>query len=105
MAKLWTVRASSEAIRISKGNAQAIIPGTLADLAEVLNEHPGATIVAGATDVGLWVTKQMRPSNPVVFINHLTDLQTITEDESGIVIGAGVTYSQPLRCWKAIIRH
>lgn len=94
MAKLWTVRASSETIRISKGNAQAIIPGTLADLAEVLNEHPGATIVAGATDVGLWVTKQMRPINPVVFINHLTDLQTITEDESGIVIGAGVTYSQ-----------
>ncbi|MDO1582247.1 xanthine dehydrogenase small subunit [Rhizobium oryzicola] len=94
MAKLWTIRASSETIRVDKDDRQAIIPGSLSDLAGVLAEHPGATIVAGATDVGLWVTKQMRPINPVVFINHLTDLQTLTADETGIVIGAGVTYAQ-----------
>ncbi len=38
-----------------------------------------AVIVAGATDVGLWVTKQMRQLSPVIFINHLTELQTIDE--------------------------
>ncbi|MCY1668107.1 xanthine dehydrogenase small subunit [Rhizobium sp. SL86] len=96
MAKLWTIRASSDTITVTKGKDRAIIPGTLDALAEVLAAEPAATIVAGATDVGLWVTKQMRPLNPVVFINHLTDLQTITEDESGIVIGAGVTYAQAL---------
>src|SRR5690606_24318520 len=50
--------------------------------------------VAGSTDVGLWVTKQMRALDPVVFINHLPELQAITDDESGITIGAGVTYTQ-----------
>lgn len=94
MAKLWTIRASSDTIRIEKEGKTAVIPGTLNALAEVLAAEPAATIVAGATDVGLWVTKQMRPINPVVFINQLTDLQTITEDERGIVIGAGVTYAQ-----------
>lgn len=94
MAKLWTIRSSSDTIRIEKEGKTAVIPGTLSALAEVLAAEPHATIVAGATDVGLWVTKQMRPINPVVFINQLTDLQTMAEDERGIVIGAGVTYAQ-----------
>jgi xanthine dehydrogenase small subunit len=96
MAKLWTIRASSDTITVEKDGKRAIIPGTLASLAQTLADEPAATIVAGATDVGLWVTKQMRPINPVVFLNHLTDLQTITEDEAGITIGAGVTYAQAL---------
>lgn len=96
MAKLWTIRASSDTIIVEKDGKRAIIPGTLASLAQTLADEPTATIVAGATDVGLWVTKQMRPINPVVFLNHLTDLQTITEDEAGITIGAGVTYAQAL---------
>ncbi|WP_137130412.1 xanthine dehydrogenase small subunit [Rhizobium sp. FY34] len=96
MAKLWTIRASSDTITVEKDGKRAIIPGTLAGLAATLEQEPSATIIAGSTDVGLWVTKQMRPINPVVFINHLTDLQTITEDETGITLGAGVTYAQAL---------
>lgn len=94
MAKLWTIRASSDTIEIEKDGARSIIPGTLDALADVLAANPSATIVAGSTDVGLWVTKQMRPISGVIFINHLTDLQTITEEETAIVISAGVTYSQ-----------
>ena len=37
--------------------------------------EPDATIVAGSTDVGLWVTKQMRDISPVVFIGHLDGLR------------------------------
>jgi xanthine dehydrogenase small subunit len=96
MAKLWTIRASSETITVEKDGKRAIVPGTLSSLAQTLADEPSATIVAGATDVGLWVTKQMRPIDPVVFLNHLTDLQAITEDEAGITMGAGVTYAQAL---------
>ncbi len=42
-------------------------------------EHPKATIVAGSTDVGLWVTKFMREISPVVFIGHLDGLKSIAE--------------------------
>jgi xanthine dehydrogenase small subunit len=96
MAKLWTIRATSDTITVTKGQDRAIIPGTLASLADTLAREPQATVVAGGTDVGLWVTKQMRKLDPVVFINQLTDLQTITEDETGITLGAGVTYAHAL---------
>lgn len=78
-----------------------IVPNSVEALANVLAAHPKATIVAGATDVGLWVTKQMRTLSPVVFINHLEALQAITVDESGITLGAGVSYSAAFDCLRA----
>ncbi|WP_176085393.1 xanthine dehydrogenase small subunit [Martelella sp. HB161492] len=83
-----------ETITIGDGKSRAILPATPDDLAAVLAREPAATIVAGSTDVGLWVTKQMRPLDPVVFINHIDALQTISDSDAEITIGAGVTYSE-----------
>ncbi|WP_411033006.1 xanthine dehydrogenase small subunit [Shinella sp. BYT-45] len=83
-----------ETIRVGDGDGRVIVPASSDDLAAVLAEEPKATVVAGSTDVGLWVTKQFRDLNPVVFINHLSELQSIEETADGIRIGAGVTYSQ-----------
>ncbi|WP_275784077.1 xanthine dehydrogenase small subunit [Pararhizobium gei] len=85
--------ASEQTIVLGDDAAKLIIPASSADLADVLYSYPQATVVAGSTDVGLWVTKQMRALNPVVFINGIADLQSIRETEDGIIIGAGVTYS------------
>ncbi|MCR6500332.1 xanthine dehydrogenase small subunit [Shinella sp. CPCC 101442] len=93
LAKL-TSMAPQDTIRVSDGDGRVIVPASLDDLAAVLAEEPKATVVAGSTDVGLWVTKQFRDLNPVVFINHLTELQSLEETTEGIRIGAGVTYSQ-----------
>ncbi|MEZ5812760.1 MAG: xanthine dehydrogenase small subunit [Rhizobiaceae bacterium] len=71
-----------------------IVPASADDLAAVLEEHPQATIVAGSTDVGLWVTKFMREISPAVFIGHLAELQEISVGDGTIAIGAGVTYTQ-----------
>ena len=51
----------------STGNLQldAYRPETTAELAEWYADHPDATLIAGATDVGLWVTKQLRDLHPV----------------------------------------
>lgn len=73
-----------------------VVPGSVEDLANTLAAHPKATVVAGATDVGLWVTKQMRVLDPVVFINHLEDLQAIMVTPDGITLGASVSYSSAL---------
>ncbi|MDP9839520.1 xanthine dehydrogenase small subunit [Neorhizobium huautlense] len=94
MAKLWALKSSSETIVIEKDGARSIIPGSVEALAGALAQTPQATIVAGATDVGLWVTKQMRRLDPVIFINHLVELQQTEVDEDGITFGAGVTYAQ-----------
>ena len=89
--------ALSGSIRIVDGADELYVPASTADLAEIMATHPHATLVAGSTDVGLWVTKQMRPINPVVFINGLIALQGIKAGPEEIRIGAGVTYTHGLR--------
>ncbi|MEC7963851.1 MAG: xanthine dehydrogenase small subunit [Pseudomonadota bacterium] len=80
---------------------QAIVPADLDDFATVLVENPKATIVAGATDVGLWVTKFLRPISPAIHINQIDALKQIEMTEEGITLGAGVSYSDFLPMVKA----
>lgn len=88
--------AAGPTVHIVRDGDELYIPSTLGDLAEILSEHPHATIVAGSTDVGLWVTKQMRPINPVIFIGGLEALKKVEETDGALVMGAGVTYSEAL---------
>ncbi|MCO5162369.1 MAG: xanthine dehydrogenase small subunit [Mesorhizobium sp.] len=81
-------------VEIGSGKDRLIIPVSADDLAEVLDAEPGARIVAGATDVGLWVTKFMRDIAPVFFVGHLDDLKSIEEADGMLTIGAGVTYTE-----------
>ncbi|MES2042638.1 MAG: xanthine dehydrogenase small subunit [Pseudomonadota bacterium] len=68
-------------------------PRTSDELAARLVEHPDARIVAGATDVGLWVTKQHRELGTVIFLGEVTELRQVTESDAGLTIGAGARYS------------
>ncbi len=79
-------------VDIRNGDDRVVLPASVDDLAEVLAEIPQATIVAGSTDVGLWITKFMRDISPAVFVAHLAGLQRIEVTEEGVSIGAGVSY-------------
>lgn len=46
---------------------RAILPADLDDFAEILADTSNATIVAGATDFGLWVTKFLRTHAPSTY--------------------------------------
>ncbi|WP_299841384.1 xanthine dehydrogenase small subunit [uncultured Paracoccus sp.] len=81
-----------ERVDVMKGADRAIIPADTDDLAALLLEHEKPTLVAGATDVGLWVTKLLRNISPTIFIGHLMKGVEVTETE--LKIGAGVTYSE-----------
>jgi xanthine dehydrogenase small subunit len=67
-------------------------PRSADELAKLLIEHPDARMVAGATDVGLWVTKQQRALDTVIWLGEVADLRTLAEDGAGLTIGAGVRY-------------
>jgi xanthine dehydrogenase small subunit len=95
--------ASTDTIVLEGDERRLIVPANVAALANTLAAHPKATIVAGATDVGLWVTKQMRVLDPVVFINHLSELQDISIDDAGITLGAGVSYAAAFDCLRSEI--
>lgn len=73
---------------------QWFAPRSSQALADILAAHPHARIVAGATDVGLWVTKGLRDLQTVVFIGDVADLKGIEETSEGLRIGAGVRYAQ-----------
>lgn len=66
-------------------------PRSADDLAPLYADHPDATLIAGATDVGLWVTKQFRELGQIIFLGGCDDLRGITETDAGWHIGAMTT--------------
>ncbi|WP_069300714.1 xanthine dehydrogenase small subunit [Neptunicoccus sediminis] len=80
-------------VELTKAESRVFIPADVDDLANLIQQHPQATLVAGATDVGLWVTKFLRDISPVIFLNHLDGLKQIATGGGRITFGAGVSYS------------
>ena len=58
-------------------------PATVDALARLYARHPDATLVAGATDVGLWITKQMRVLPKVIHLGRVAGLAEVRETEGG----------------------
>ncbi len=81
-------------VAMGHGDDRFFVPASVDDLADIRLENPTSVIVAGATDVGLWVNKHMRSIGPAVFISHLDELHRIEETETGVTIGACVTYTE-----------
>ncbi len=69
-------------------------PRTLAQLAQMRIEYPDARIVAGSTDVGLWVTKQMRQLPHLIYVGQVAELRTITQTGDHLYIGAGASLNE-----------
>ncbi|WP_298837767.1 xanthine dehydrogenase small subunit [uncultured Roseobacter sp.] len=74
-------------------DAQHIQPDGSDALAAWYSDNPEATLIAGATDVGLWVTKDFRDLGPVAFLNRCTDLRGVTIGDADITIGAMTSLS------------
>ncbi|AWI84746.1 xanthine dehydrogenase small subunit [Alloyangia pacifica] len=86
--------------RAALASAPETAPETADALARLYEATPDATLVAGATDVGLWVTKQLRELDKVIFLHRCADLQQIDVSEEAIRIGAGVTMDRVLTLMK-----
>lgn len=71
-------------------------PGSSDELATWYAANPDATLIAGATDVGLWVTKQLRELTSVAFLNSCADMQQIDIGKDSLRIGAAVTMTDLL---------
>jgi len=73
------------------GAATHFRPESSDELATWYASNPGATLIAGATDVGLWVTKQLRDLPKVAFLNGIEDMQRIEDKGDHLRVGAGVS--------------
>jgi xanthine dehydrogenase small subunit len=65
-------------------------PKTLVDLLSARTQHPNAQIVAGCTDVGLWVNKLHRSFEQVLDVSRVAELRQIEDHDSALTIGAAV---------------
>lgn len=97
------------ALRAMAGDGAAAHPGfhaprTEDELAALLEAQPGARILAGSTDIGLWVNKQFRALPDLVFVGAVASLKRIeTRDDGTLVIGAGASLES---AWSALAaRH
>ncbi len=86
-------------------------PRTLEQFIELRVEKPEATILAGCTDIGLWVNKQFRDLGDIIYVGNVVELKQIQKDQDAIHIGAGVSltdayaaisgeYPQIIEQWK-----
>lgn len=72
-------------------NSSYISPATLPDLLAARAAHPAAQVVAGCTDVGLWVTKQHKQYAQILDVTRAAELRQIQQDTHHITLGAAVT--------------
>jgi len=68
-------------------------PRTLAELLAARAAQPDAQLVAGCTDVGLWVTKMHRQFGQVLDLTRVEELRRVEHYAHHIAIGAAVTLS------------
>lgn len=83
------------------GHAQRFMsPQTLDELAALRLQYPDARLLAGGTDVGLWVTKQFKDLGDIIYLGHIPALQTIEWHADRLTIGAAASLED---AWSALV--
>jgi xanthine dehydrogenase small subunit len=77
-------------------------PRTLEALAQAYLRAPDSLLLAGGTDVGLWVTKQLRDLAPILYVGDVAELDRIDERDAHLEIGAAVPLTD---AYDALVRH
>lgn len=68
-------------------------PTSESELQEILQAHPTATLWAGGTDTGLWLTKKLQHLSAIVLLGGIKSLDFVEQTKTGIRIGAMCRYS------------
>ena len=75
-------------------------PRTLTEFAALRHAKPQAQLLAGSTDIGLWVTKQFRELGELIYIGEVNELRQIALSELLITIGAAASLEN---AWQALV--
>jgi xanthine dehydrogenase small subunit len=74
-------------------------PVTLDEFAALRQAHPQARLLAGSTDIGLWVTKQFRDVGDLLYIGNVAELRRIRQSDGWLEIGAAASLED---AWAAL---
>ncbi len=67
-------------------------PASIESLATHYAKHPDAVLVAGATDVGLWITKKLQLLPKIIWLGRVRGLDAIEDASDAVTFGATVTH-------------
>ena len=74
-----------------EANSSYMRPRSLAELLAQRAAHPDAQLVAGCTDVGLWITKMHMQFTKLLDLTQVAELRRVEQYPHHIAIGAAVT--------------
>lgn len=97
----WLI-SDREALVLQKFQPSLDQPKSSDDVADLLVKAPKTRLIAGATDIGLWLTKSFQDISPFAFLDKVSDLANIEEMEAEYKIGAMVNI-EDLRRWAALV--
>ncbi len=86
----------TDTLALAHDGRRYFAPKTLEALADLVLRHPDAHLLAGGTDVGLWVTKQHRELDTLIYTGDVAELHRLAIVDGEIEIGAAVTYTDAL---------
>jgi len=95
-AKWLATYAHPRTIHLSHKNQQFFSPKSLNDLFDYFANRPNSILLAGATDIGLWVTKQHREIGSIIYLDRIGKLKKIHKTSKNLILGSGVTYTEAL---------
>lgn len=85
---------SCDSVSFSWGVVSYCAPQSLGELTQLIHHKPDVTLVAGCTDVGLWVSKQLREFVDIVYLGNVAELKKIVLTTTHLHIGAAVTLTE-----------
>ncbi|TMH32550.1 MAG: xanthine dehydrogenase small subunit [Betaproteobacteria bacterium] len=77
-------------------------PHTLNALAALREQLPQARLLAGATDIGVWVNKQFKSLGDIIYIGDVDELKRIEARDGELHIGAGASLEA---AWAALAKR
>jgi xanthine dehydrogenase small subunit len=80
--------ADQQDLFVGDENAFFAAPASEQSLAELYNRHNDAVLVGGATDVGLWITKQLRDPRKIIWLGRVAGLDRMEISAEGLDIYA-----------------
>jgi xanthine dehydrogenase small subunit len=94
--------ARAECLELHVGGRDYFAPRNIDELAGLLDTHRNATILAGGTDIGLWVTKQYRVPECLIYVGEVDGLADVQSGDTHLEIGAAATFTDAM---PAVLEH
>jgi len=92
----------SDTLAVENDGRKFFAPRTVAEMARLYAEYPASVVLAGGTDVALWVTKLLRELPVVIYTGNVEELKKVGVSGTHIEIGAAVSLTDAM---PAILAH